>query len=115
MLTETSESPTPPEGPEHKRAQGLLSLLAPSILFIAAMAAGAVIGTTAPGVTTVLSPLVDPLILILLTLLLIEVRLEGVHRLVSRLYPQRRRRHCDRRREAVRTALPPAWCHLSSQ
>jgi len=78
---QTPESPRPPVSPQRKRVQGLLSLLAPSILFIAAMAAGAVIGTTAPGVTAVLSPLVDPLILILLTLLFIEVRFEGVRQL----------------------------------
>lgn len=70
-----------PAAPERTRTQALASLLAPSILFIAAMTAGAAIGTTAPGATAVLSPLVDPLILVLLTLLFIDVRWKGVRQL----------------------------------
>jgi len=75
MLTET------PSSPRRERARGGLAALGPSILFIATMVVGALIGTTSTAATAVLAPLVDPFILVLLTLLFVEVRFDGLRRL----------------------------------
>lgn len=47
--------------------------LAPSILFVIAMLAGAAIGTGIPGAADAVGPLVDPLILVVITVVFIEV------------------------------------------
>ena len=58
------------------------SALGPSILFITAMVIGSLLGTMVAGAADALSPVVDPMILVVLTLLFIEVRVGGVRHLM---------------------------------
>lgn len=53
----------------------------PGILFIAAMVIGGVVGTTAPAATGVLGSLIDPLIVLVVSLVFIELRLDGIGKL----------------------------------